>query len=110
MQWPALEKHLVRNREIEEQLADPAIMANPARYGTLAKEHGTLTKLLKPYHEYETVSAAISQSESLLAAETDPEMRAYAEEELSGLKAKHDQLKTQVEDMLLVDPGRTSTA
>jgi peptide chain release factor 1 len=104
MQWPALEKHLVRNREIEEQLADPAIMANPARYGTLAKEHGTLTKMLKPYHEYEAISASIVQSESLLAAETDPEMRAYTEEEISGLKVRQEQLKNQIEDMLLVDP------
>jgi peptide chain release factor 1 len=41
----------------------------------------------------------------MLAAEADPEMRAYAEEELTGLRRRHDALRSRLEDLLLVEPG-----
>jgi peptide chain release factor 1 len=103
--WPSLEPKLSRFRELEFQLVQPDIVTDQARYGPMAKEAGTLTKMLKPYFEYEEVSKNLTQAESLLAAETDPEMRAYAEEELTGLRAKLNELKNRVEDMLLIEPG-----
>src|SRR5207253_6420733 len=41
----------------------------------------------------------------LAAAETDPEMRSYAEEELAGLRKQQQELQGRLEDFLLVDPG-----
>lgn len=104
MLWPSLEPKIQRYAELEKLLVDPQVVTDPARYGTLAKEHGSLTKLLKPYHEYVQVHENLTQAESLLAAETDAEMRAYAEEELQQLRTKLATLKDKVEDMLLVDP------
>jgi peptide chain release factor 1 len=103
--WPALAPKVDRYRELERLLVDPAVVTDPARYGPLAKEHASLAKLVKPYLDYEQIGESIRQAEALLAAETDPEMRAYAEEEVKTLKRRHAELKARVEDMLLVDPA-----
>ena len=55
--WPTLDKHLARSTELENLLADPAVVVDPARYGPLAKEHAALGKLVKPYHEFQQVRA-----------------------------------------------------
>ncbi|MCS6975682.1 MAG: peptide chain release factor 1 [Gemmatales bacterium] len=102
--YPKLEEALNRFQEIERLLADPAVAADGNRYSQLAKEHGALAKLAKPYLEYKKLRQEIETAEALVAAEKDPDMRAYAEEELQGLKKREDQLIGKLEDLLLVDP------
>src|SRR5579859_3219343 len=103
--WPAFEQALTRYRELESHLSDPVVIGNRARFTQVAKEHGSLAKMVKPYLEYQDVSKDIGQAEALLAAESDPEMRQYAEEELASKKAQLQLLTTRLEDLLLVDPG-----
>lgn len=103
--WPALAPKVDRYRELEKLLVDPAVVTDPGKYGPLAKEHASLGKLVKPYLEYEQVGESLRQAEALVEAETDPEMRAYAEEEAKTLKRRQEELKARVEDMLLVDPA-----
>ncbi len=103
--WPSLEKKRARYQEIENLMADPAVIADTARYGALAREHGSLSKIVKPYLEFEELSRSVAQAEALLAAETDADMRSYAEEELAGLRQRLGVLRTKIEDLLLVDPS-----
>jgi peptide chain release factor 1 len=69
----------------------------------VAKEHGSLAKTVKPYQEYLKLGTDLAQAEALLAAETDLEMRHYAEEELADLRARREALHTRLEDLLLVE-------
>jgi peptide chain release factor 1 len=103
--WPALDKKLARFQEIEGFLADPAVIADVARYATLAKEHGALSKLIKPYLEFQKVSEAVAEAEGLVQSESDADMRRYAEEELAGLRQRQEALRGRIEDSLLVDPA-----
>ena len=103
--WPTLVPKVARYRELEQLLVDPAVVTDSARYGTLAKEQASVGKLVRPYLEYEQLGKDVEQAEALLAAETDAEMKAYAQEEVDGLKRKREELKAKVEDMLLVDPA-----
>ena len=103
--WPVFEQSLERYRELEQHLADPVVIADRNRYTTLAREHGALSRRAKPYLEYKAVADAIIQAETLLAEESDPEMRQLAEEELIELRARHDALQGRLEDFLLADPG-----
>lgn len=102
--WPALDAKLQRFRELEDQLGDPAVAADPTRFGKVAKEHGSLAKLVKPYLEYQQVTQAIADAEAL-AAEPDPDMKAMAEEELAQLRPRAEALRVKIEDQLLVDPS-----
>jgi peptide chain release factor 1 len=99
--WESLKKLLERYEELERQMADPAVIAEPPRFTRVVKEHGRLAKIVKPYQTFQKLESEIAQAEQMLAAESDAEMRRYAEEELAGLCRKRDALKAQLEDMLL---------
>jgi peptide chain release factor 1 len=102
--WPAFEQALKRYDELERQLADPAVIADRNRYTQAAKEHGTLAKTVKPYLEFRKLTEEIAEAETM-AAETDPDIRGYAEEELTKLRPRQQALQTRLEDLLLVDPS-----
>jgi peptide chain release factor 1 len=99
--WPAFEQSLERYRELENLLADPATAADRARYTRTAKEHGTLAKRVKPYLEYQQVEQDFREAEALLAAEADPDMRRYAEQEVEALRVRRDALRERLEEILL---------
>jgi peptide chain release factor 1 len=105
MKWPTLEQSLARFHELEEQLATPAVIGDRQRYAHAAKEHGALAKRVKPYVEYQRIEADIAQAEAVIAAEADPEMRRYAEEELQFLRGRHQELERRLEELVLVDPS-----
>ncbi len=99
--WPVFEQLLLRYRELEQQLADPAVSADSQRYSRVAREHGSLSKRLKPYLEFKQVNQDVEQAEALLQTETDPEMVRYAQQELEQLKSRRDLLQNRLEEMLL---------
>jgi peptide chain release factor 1 len=105
MMWQTFEQSLSRYRDLEQHLADPAVIADRNRYTQTAKEHGALAKQVKPYLEFKKVGEDVAHAEALVAAESDPEMRKYAEEELAALRARQNGLQARLEDLLLVEPG-----
>jgi peptide chain release factor 1 len=100
--WPVMEQHRTRFRELESQLGDPTIATNPAKFASVAKEHGSLAKLVRPYEEFLHLHDSIRDTEAML---TDADMKAMAEEELKSLKPRYDELKVKIEEQLLVDPS-----
>jgi peptide chain release factor 1 len=103
--WDKFEQALARYRELEQQLGDPAVVADRTRYTRAAKEHGSLARRVKPYLEYQQIDAELKQAEALVAAEADPDMRRYAEEERDQLRTREQALKSRLEDLLLEGPG-----
>jgi peptide chain release factor 1 len=101
--WPIFEQALTRYQELEQQLGDPAVVADRARFTRTAKEHGTLAKRVKPYLEYKKITDDLSQAQALLEAESDPEMRQYAEQELAELRSRREALQTRLEDFVLAE-------
>jgi peptide chain release factor 1 len=102
--WPAFEQSLARYQELEQQLADPAIHSDRARYTALAKEHGQLAKTVKPYQDYKKLCAEVAQAESLKTA-GDVDMAALADEELAQLVPRKQALEDRLEELLLFDPN-----
>ena len=105
MAWPTFEQSLTRYRDLEQQLADPSVIGDRARYTQVAKEHGALAKLVKPYLEYQKVTEEIQQTETLVQSEADTEMRRYLEEELTAQRRQQAALQGRLEDLLLIEPG-----
>ncbi|CAN5415084.1 peptide chain release factor 1 [soil metagenome] len=102
---PLMDEKLARYRELETQLGDPDIAGNHAKFAVVAKEHGALAKMVKPYQDYLHLYEQIAQTEAMIAAESDAEMKAMAAEELTGLKPLFEALKNKIEDVLLIDPN-----
>src|SRR3954454_10331004 len=105
--WPVFEQSLSRYQQLEQQLADPTVIADRSRFASVAREHGAPSRRVKPYLEYKSLCQGIEQAEALLADESDPDMRALAEEERTSLRARRDALQGRLEDFLLVDPSET---
>jgi peptide chain release factor 1 len=103
--WPKFEQALARYQELEQHLADPAVIADRPRHTQAAKEHGALAKMVKPYQEFRQLTQAIAEAQSVAAVEGDAELRRYAEEELAALRARQQALQSRLEDLLLVDPA-----
>lgn len=97
-----MEQKLARYRELEAQLGDPAVAGSPAKFAVVAKEHGSLTKVVKPYQDFLELHDAIQQTEAML---TDAELKPMAEEELAAMRPRYAELKAKIEDQLLVDPS-----
>ena len=53
-----LEQKLNRFEELERQLVDPQVLANSARVGTIAREHGSLAKLATKYRRFKAAQRA----------------------------------------------------
>ncbi|HKI32487.1 MAG TPA: peptide chain release factor 1 [Gemmataceae bacterium] len=103
--WHRFEQALAHYRELEQQLSDPAVIADRARFTRVAKEHGSAGKLVKPYLEFKKLADEVTNAEAMAAAENEPDMRQYALEELNGLRQRRAALQTRLEDLLLIEPG-----
>src|SRR5580693_9436581 len=98
--FPMLEQKLARYRELEEQLYDPVVATDPTKSSAIAKERGSLAKLVEPYLDLLHLDRSIKESESI-ALSDDPEMKAMAEEELALIRPKRTALYTKIEEQLL---------
>jgi len=78
----------VRYEELTQALLSPEITNDSARYQKTARAHAEIAPIVEKYREYKDLKRGIAESRSVLVDEKDPEMRAYAEEELTKLDAR----------------------
>jgi peptide chain release factor 1 len=86
-----LEEMLGRFEELERQLLDPEVLAQPARMSAVAREHGALAKTATKYRRFKELNRQIAEANDM-AAGPDLEMRALAEAEIPTLKAERERL------------------
>src|ERR1700739_3714557 len=85
-----------RYEELTNALASPDIVNDSARYQKTAKAHAEIAPIVEKYREYRDLTKGIAESKSVLADEKDPDMRAYAQEELTQLEGR---VKTVAEEL-----------
>ena len=78
----------VRYEELTQALLSPEITNDSARYQKTARAHAEIAPIVEKYREYKDLKRGIAESRAVLVDEKDPEMRAYAEEELTKLDAR----------------------
>ena len=93
-----LEQKLCRFQELEKQLVDPDVLANPARLSAVAREHGSLAKLATKYRRLKQLNAQIGDALEMIAG-ADAEMRELAEAELPELKSEREGYWNDLLDM-----------
>ncbi len=84
---------------LEQQLQDPAVLGNAKKLQEVSQAYSDLKETVTVVIELESVEKAIPDTEELIAAETDQEMKAMAEEELTGLKEKQIVLDEQLKKL-----------
>lgn len=87
--------------EIENQMADPEVLADYERMAELAQEKAGLEEIVSAYREYRRVAAEIEEAEALLEEEADNDLRALARDELDRLLTRRDALEPRLRALLL---------
>ncbi len=92
-----------RCEELETLLADPKVLADPAAYRRLAKEHAFTARAARKHQELTELLTRRVEAEAILAEGGDAEMTQLAREEIAELEEQETALETEVQDLLLQD-------
>src|SRR5512146_240804 len=90
-----------RYNELTAALASPEIMNDSAKYQKTAKAHSELTPVVEKYREYKDLKKGIEDSRAMVADETDPEMKAYAQDELAQLEQRIGSVEDELKILLI---------
>src|SRR5579864_1155579 len=90
-----------RYEELTNALASPDIMNDSAKYQKTAKAHAEIAPVVEKYREYKDLTKGIAESKAMLAEEKDPDMRAYAQEELTRLEGRVGGVEEDLKVLLL---------
>lgn len=97
--------------EVSTLITDPAVIADQKRYVRLSKEYHDLENILKVKNEYKARLDTISEAKSIIAEETDEDMRAMAREELDNATAELPELEEKIKILLIpADPDDAKNA
>ena len=81
---------------LEEQMSDPATLADMKKYRKVGKDYKKLEPIVKAYDEYQSVVDAISESKEILRTEDDEELKEMAKEELDELQPRRAELEEEI--------------
>ncbi len=87
-----------RFEDLNQQLANPAVLADGARYQKTAKAHAEISELVEKYREWKQVEKGVADAKALL---DDPDMKALAQEELAELEKRREALEQELKVLLL---------
>src|SRR6516162_3196177 len=96
-----LEQIEARYEELTLALASPEIIGDSAKYQKTAKAHSEITPVVEKYREFKDLKKGIAESRAVLEDEKDPEMRAYAQEELEQLESRLGRVEEELKILLL---------
>ena len=96
-----LEDLLIRFEEVLNELNEPPVANNQARFQKLMKEQSDLQPIVDAYKEYKDCKQTVEDSVAMLEEESDEEMREMLKEELSDAKKRIEELERELKILLL---------
>jgi peptide chain release factor 1 len=93
-----LDQLTTRRTELERLLSDPDATADLDRYRSLTREHSELGPLVESHALYR---AALADERTASDLQGDPEMKAFADEELAAARARLAELDATLQRLLL---------
>ena len=104
-----LNKIEARYGEIGDSLSKPEILSNQEQFRALSKEHSDLMPIVEKYAEYKRHKSDLEDCNSIIATETDAEMKNLARQEADELR---EALERDIEEiklaMLPKDPNENN--
>jgi peptide chain release factor 1 len=96
-----LEQTEAKYEELNKALSSPEIVSDSSRYQKTAKAHSEISELVGKYREYKDLKKGIEESRAMIADETDPEMKAYAQAELEELEKRMTAVQEELRVLML---------
>lgn len=85
---------------LEEQLSDPNVVSDMARYTKISKEYKDLEDIVKAYKDYSKLLGNIETANEMMA-EDDEEMKEMAKMELEELMPRKETLEEEIKQLLI---------
>jgi peptide chain release factor 1 len=95
-----LDQMEARYEDLGKQLSDPNIVSDQENYRKVSKQHRDMEPIVEKFREYRSVKNAIADAKAMLA-ESDPEIRAMAQEELAALEPRVEPIEEALKILLL---------
>ncbi len=96
-----LEDLVAKYEELLNELNNPEIVNDQARYKKVMKEQNDLSPIVEAYKDYKQAKKDVDDSLAILDAESDEEMRELAKEEMNSAKERIEKLEQQLKILLL---------
>lgn len=96
-----LEDLLQRYEELQNELSDPNVVNDQARFRKLMKEQNDLADIVAEYKRYKQTKQDIEDSLAMLDEESDEEMRELAKEELAEAKDRLEECEQNLKILLI---------
>ena len=89
-----------RFEALTSQMADPAVINDPDTYRKTAKAQSEISEVAARYREWKKANSDLNEAKSMLA-ETDPDLREMAGDELARLEPELERLQQELKVLLL---------
>ncbi len=96
-----LEDLLQRYEELQNELSDPNVVNDQARFRKLMKEQNDLADIVAEYKRYKQTKQDIEDSLAMLDEESDEDMREMAKEELAEAKDRLEECEQNLKILLI---------
>ena len=90
-----------RYDDLERKMGDPEVLADYQKIRELSQERSEIQPVVQCYREYLDVTAELEETRELLELAEDPEMISMAEEEITLLSEKQEELEGQMRSLLV---------
>src|SRR5512133_39536 len=92
-----------RYEEVERNLSDPAVVSDRHAYREAMREQRQLAPVVEAYQRYAKLLGDLEGAEELMRTTSDPELRELAEQELTELRQRRDEMDEEIR-ILLIPP------
>ncbi|MGE0607777.1 MAG: peptide chain release factor 1 [Pirellulales bacterium] len=103
-----LEKKLKRFEELEKLLLDPEVQSNSHKMAAVAREHGSLARLVGKYRRFKQLNLQIAELAEMMEG-GDPDMQELAEAEMPELRAQREASWSELLDLTIGGEDATRT-
>ncbi|HVM12681.1 MAG TPA: peptide chain release factor 1 [Actinomycetota bacterium] len=87
--------------ELNQELSSPEVASDPTKLRDLGKRHRELGEIVAASRAWRKATADAEEARALAADESDPESRAFYEQEADRAAAQAEELRAQIEVLLL---------
>jgi peptide chain release factor 1 len=96
-----------RFSEVEALLSDPEIIADQDKFRGLSKEYAELEAVVKPFNRFKQVTEDLESAREM-QKDSDPDMRAMAEDEIASASEELEVLELDLQKLLLPKDDKDS--
>src|ERR1022692_1998589 len=97
---PKLQQIEKRFDELNQQMADPSVIADADQYRKITKAHSELAEIVARFREWKKIADSLSQARPMLQ-EQDPELKAMAAEEVASLEPELTRIEEELKLLML---------